>query len=89
LNAKDRPVNGPDGFYGTVDTTCWPSLDAKMEVEVDLQLNDGGYVPVPADMLIEQSDGSFYLALHRRVVESIPRNDRPAIDGECWPCRST
>lgn len=86
MNAKDRPVNGPDGYYGTVDTTCWPSLDEKTDVEVDLQLHGGRHVAVPADALIEQKDGSYYLALHRKDLEAKPQHDKPVVDRQGWPC---
>ena len=88
MNAKDRLVNGPDGLYGTVDTTCWPSLDEKTPPEVDLKLTDGSHVTVPADTLIEQRDGTFYLPLHQGQLDAIPhhREPDPSVDGKQWPC---
>jgi len=89
VNAKDRPVIGPDGNYGTVDTTCWPSLDEKTEPEVDVQLHDGTRITIPADSLIEQKDGSYYLPLTQKKLDGIPHHpDRaPKPDGSGWPCR--
>ena len=89
MNAKDRPVRGPDGNYGTVDTTCWPSLDEKTEPEVDVHLNDGTHITIPADSLIEQKDGSYYLPLTQKKLDGIPHRPDPAPkpDGSGWPCR--
>ncbi len=88
MNAKDRPVIGPDGIYGTVDTTCWPSLDEKTQTDVDVQLTDGSHVIVPADALIEQSDGSYYLPLKQEKIDAIPHlpEPDPEADGH-WPCK--
>lgn len=88
MNAKDRPVHGPDGFYGTVDTTCWPSLDEKTQTDVDLQLSDGTHVTVPADALIEQKDGSYYLPLKQDQIDAIPHqpDGEPAETSAPWPC---
>jgi hypothetical protein len=88
VNAKDRPVTGPDGFYGTVDTTCWPSLNPKEQTDVDVQLGDGSHVSVPADALIEQRDGSYYLPLKKDEIDAIPHHAEaePETDGH-WPCR--
>jgi hypothetical protein len=61
MKAKDCPVIGPRGFRGTVDLTRWPSLDQKPPTPVDVELPDSGHLFVPADALIEQKDGSFYL----------------------------
>lgn len=87
MNAKDRPVKGPDGKYGTVDTTCWPSLDEKAN-DVDVQLNDGSHVTLPADALIEQRDGSYYLPLKQEQVDAIPHHPQcpSQADGQPWPC---
>ena len=87
MNAKDRPVIGPDGNYGTVDTTCWPS--EKTQTDVDVQLNDGSHVTVPADALIEQKDGSYYLPLTQEKLDAIPHHPEPEpkADGQPWPCR--
>ena len=89
MNAKDRPVKGPDGVYGTVDTTCWPSRDEKTQPDVDLQLRDGSHVTVPADALIEQRDGSYYLPLKQDEIDAIPHHDepRPEEPSAPWPCR--
>ncbi len=88
MNAKDRPVKGPDGMYGTVDTTCWPSLDEKTQTDVDVHLSDGSHVTVPADALIEQSDGSYYLPLKQEKIDAIPHHPEPEpqADGRPWPC---
>jgi hypothetical protein len=88
MNAKDRPVKGPDGVYGTVDTTCWPSLDEKTQPQVDVHLNDGSHVTVPADALIEQADGTFYLPLKQAKLDAIPHHPEPdpTADGVEWPC---
>jgi hypothetical protein len=87
VNAKDRPVKGPDGTYGTVDTTCWPSLDEKTQTDVDVELKDGSHVIVPADSLIEQRDGSYYLPLKQDQIDAIPHQPEPdpQADGT-WPC---
>jgi hypothetical protein len=85
VNAKDRPVHGPGGQYGTVDTTCWPSLDEMPEPSVDVRLDDGRHVCVPTDAMIEQRDGSYYLTLTR---EELARQPAPTeSDDGCWPCR--
>jgi hypothetical protein len=91
MNAKDRPVKGPDGVYGSVDTTCWPSLDEKTQPDVDVQLRDGSHVTVPADALIEQRDGSYYLPLKQDEIDAIPHHDdpRPAEQAAPWPCRES
>jgi len=86
VNAKDRPVHGPRGDYGTVDTTCWPSLDEKPEPNIAIRLADGRYVCVSTDALIEQADGSYYLTLSPEQVDASPPAD-PATDDGCWPCR--
>ena len=90
MNAKDRPVRGPHGVYGTVDTTCWPSLDAQTQTDIDVRLDDGSHVTVPADALIEQKDGSYYLPLKREQVDAIPH--RPAAceaaEEKPWPCEN-
>ena len=87
MNANDRAVKGPDGSYGTIDLTCWPSLDKKPEREVDLRLPDGQHLTIPAELLIEQKDGSYYLPLHATELEKLPHRPRPmaGTDG-CWPC---
>jgi hypothetical protein len=84
MNANDRVVKGPDGMYGVVDITCWPNLDEKPEPEIDMRLCGGCHVTVPADALIEQKDGSFYLPWHQRDVDALPRR----LNGKehCWPC---
>ena len=88
MNAKDRPVKGPDGTYGTVDTTCWPSPDEKTQTDVDVHLSDGSHVTVPADALIEQRDGSYYLPLKQEKIDAIPHHSEPEpqADGQPWPC---
>ena len=89
MNAKDRPVIGPDGNYGTVDTTCWPSLDEKTDPEVDVHLHDGTHITIPADSLIEQKDGSYYLPLTQKKLDAIPHHPdpEPGPEGAGWPCR--
>jgi hypothetical protein len=85
---KDRTVVGPDGVYGTIDVTCWPSLDEKSEPEVDMKLTDGKHVTLPADVLIEQKDGTFYLPWHEQELAALPRLDKPAPGtDDCWPCQ--
>ena len=61
MKAKDCPVIGPRGFRGTIDLTRWPSLDQMPPATVDVTLPDKRHLLVPADALIEQKDGSFYL----------------------------
>lgn len=87
MNANDRVVKGPDGVYGTVDITCWPNLDEQPEPDVDMRLPDGCHVTLPADALIEQKDGSFYLPWHAHELAALPRqsNPKPGLNG-CWPC---
>ena len=88
MNADDRQVTGPDGVYGTIDITCWPSLDEKTEPEVDMRLPDGCHVTLPADVLIEQKDGSFYLPWHDHELNALPRLEKPAPGtNDCWPCQ--
>lgn len=90
MNANDRLVKGPEGVYGTVDITCWPNLDEKSEPEVDMRLPDGSHITVPADALIEQKDGSFYLPWHRHELTSTPdqRGPQQSATGK-WPCAQT
>lgn len=88
MNAKDRPVKGPNGRYGTVDTTCWPNLPDVVQTEVDVQLNDGSHVTLPAETLIEQKDGSYYVPLKQEQLNAIPHHPQPHADGEpSSPCR--
>ena len=88
MNANDRPVKGPDGTYGTVDTTCWPSLDEKPPNLVDVRLPDGRHKTIPADVLIEQNDGSFYIPLKRDELDLCPESasGRMSAQEEQWPC---
>jgi hypothetical protein len=88
VNAKDRPVKGPDGYYGTVDTTCWPSLDDKSRTDIDVELRDGSHVTLPADTLIEQHDGSYYVPLKQDQIDAIPHHPASGAteDGKPWPC---
>lgn len=87
MNARHRPVKGPDGIYGTVDTTCWPSLDEKTQTDVDVHLKDGSHVVLPADTLIEQSDGSYYLPLKQNQIDAIPHQPEPDPEANgTWPC---
>src|SRR5687768_1072120 len=88
LDANDRPVNGPDGFYGTVNTTCWLGLDDKTQCDIDVYLQDGRHVTLPADLLIEQKDGSYYVPLHRPDLDALPHHhhgESPQDDIH-WPC---
>jgi len=87
VNANARPIIGPDGCYGSVDTTCWPNFDELPDLEVDVRLNDGSHVTVPSEVLIEQKDGSYYVPLSREEVGALPHTDKPmpGTDG-CWPC---
>ena len=87
MNANDRAVKGPDGVYGTVDIACWPNLDEKSEPDVDMRLPDGSHVTLPADALIEQKDGSFYLPWHNHELTALPHHSKPdpGTDGH-WPC---
>ena len=73
MRAKDCPVIGPRGFHGTVDVTRWPSLDQKPPTPVDVRLPNDAHLLVPADALIEQKDGSFYLP-HR--LQALPARRR-------------
>jgi hypothetical protein len=74
-------------MYGTVDTACWPSRDETPDTEIDLRLPDGQHVTVPADVLIEQGDGSFYVPLHQRAIDRLTHRDAPAPGtDDCWPC---
>jgi hypothetical protein len=88
VNATDRPVMGPDGIYGTVDTTCWRSLDQKPEDVVDVQLPDGKHRTISADVLIEQKDGSFYVPLKREELDLCPDPSakRASEEEQHWPC---
>src|SRR4051812_44395104 len=88
VNATDRPVCGPDGIYGVVDTTCWPSLDERPHDHVHVRLPDGKHRAIPADALIEQSDGSFYVPFKREELEQCPEPQiAPGTEGEDhWPC---
>ncbi|HYO09913.1 MAG TPA: hypothetical protein VER17_13160 [Tepidisphaeraceae bacterium] len=81
-------MSGPDGHYGTIDTTCWPSRDEIPDPEVDLRLPDGSHITIAADVLIEQKDGSYYIPLHQRELDAIPHHPKaaPGTD-DCWPCR--
>jgi hypothetical protein len=83
VKATDRPVRGPDGLYGTVDTTCWPGLDEKPHDQVHVQMPEGKRRTIPADLLIEQGDGSFYVPLKRTELEQCPEG---ADVEEHWPC---
>ena len=83
MNANDRIVRGPDGVYGTVDLTCW-GLDRRPDLEIDLRLVDGRHVTLAGDSLIEQSDGTYYLPLHRADLDALP--SRQPSGGESWPC---
>ena len=86
MKATDRPVHGPGGQqYGTVDTTCWPSLEEMPEPLVAIHLDNGRDVCVPTESLIEQRDGSYYLTLSREELNAAPA-PTPREDG-CWPCR--
>lgn len=62
MKANVCPVTGPRGFRGTIDLTRWPNLDQLPPETVDVILPDRHHVMVPAEALIEQKDGSFYLA---------------------------
>jgi hypothetical protein len=88
LDAKDRAVNGPDGPCGTVNSTCWFSLNDKSLCDIDVKLPDGNCVTMPADMLIEQRDGSFYVPLHQRDIDALPHHragQHREVDSR-WPC---
>lgn len=71
MKAKECPVIGPRGFRGTIDRTRWPSLDQQTLTPVDVKLPGDRHVLVPADALIEQWDGSFYLPY--RLARSVIR----------------
>ena len=62
MRATECPVIGPRGFLGTIDLTRWPNLDQLPPATVDVVLPDRHHLMVPAEALIEQKDGSFYLA---------------------------
>jgi hypothetical protein len=91
VNATQRPVIGPGGLYGSVNTTCWPGRDKQPEAEVFLRLPDGRHRTIPAYLLIEQKDGSFYIPLKREELEHCPEPAIvPGAAGEAtWPCSST
>jgi hypothetical protein len=74
-----------------VDTTCWPGLDEKPDQDIDIRLHDGRNVSVPADCLIEQRDGSFYLLRSDELAAAAAAAAEPAPskrNGHCWPCRA-
>lgn len=83
MKATDRLVKGPDGTYGTVDTTCWVDAHRDAKPSVQVQLNDGSRVTISADALIEQNDGNFYIPLSRRDLAALPHH-RP--EEKDWPC---
>lgn len=56
-----RPIEiwGRDGVLGVID----PSIQPNDEVEVLIRLNDGKLIQVPADLIVPQEDGSYYLPM--------------------------
>jgi uncharacterized protein (TIGR02271 family) len=61
VDRNRRPLAGRDGPLGWLDLTEQPANNQ----EALVRLENGTAVRVPADLLIEQPDGSFYLPMSR------------------------
>ena len=70
-------VRGRDGLVGTVDASGLVALEGGGVVEV--RLDDGRALRVPADLLLPQQDGSYALAFSASEVAAL---DAPAGDEE-------
>src|SRR5438552_11633313 len=69
LGMKAVPVNGKDGWHGTIDLERTQIGKSRY-----VRLDDGREIVVPADLMIRQTDGSFYLplSLSELDLEGVP-----------------
>lgn len=68
---KPIPVFGRDGLIGQVEHGTQPPADNLMRV----QLYDGQAILVPAELLLEQQDGSYYLPMSRSQFAEMQEPD--------------
>src|SRR5579871_3949096 len=64
LDMKAIPVNGKDGWHGTIDLERTQTSNSRY-----VRLDDGREIMVPADLMQRQPDGSFYLPLSLSELE--------------------
>jgi len=60
-------VTGKDGLRGRVVPAAFPAAGERRQVAV--RLDDGRLITVPAESLVRQADGSYYLGLSRADLE--------------------
>ena len=64
LDMRAVPVNGKDGWHGTIDLERTQTSNSRY-----VRLDDGREIMVPADLMQRQPDGSFYLPLSLAELE--------------------